>query len=90
MFKQTHGIDYSGDKKRMTGQIKQLLKNNTEDDIDLAIKTLLSVDQDQYRPHTFDHLVKQVSKYIVEGRGRGSGRTTYGTSADVNAAEVPG
>ena len=64
-----NGIKYSGDLRRINGQLKVLLSRPyTEEQIQSAMTALLANKKDdQFHPHDFDHFVKKVSGYILKG-----------------------
>lgn len=68
-YEQIHRVKYSGDIVRMGGQSATLVKRNTAEDLAAGVNFLLSsTEHEQYHPHTWDHFVKNASKYILEAK----------------------
>jgi hypothetical protein len=71
-YREVHGTAYSGDIKRMGGQVTTLLRRNSLEDICIGMAYLLKdCEHDQYHKHSFDHFVKKASDYIIEAKKAG-------------------
>lgn len=76
-YLEKHAAKYSGNIVKMKGQIANLLKRNTMEDICCAIAYLLNYQEhDKYHKHEFDHFVRKVNTYIIEAKEAGY---EYGT-----------
>lgn len=68
-YEQIHQIKYTGDAAKMGGQAATLIKRNSAEELAAGVNFLLSSKEHaQYSPHTWDHFVKNASKYILEAK----------------------
>lgn len=71
-YRDIHGIGYTGDMRAMSGQAANLVKRNKADLLAAGINCLLTSEEHaKFRPHTWDHFVKNASTYILEAKEAG-------------------